>query len=165
MNIRSPCLFPSRRSTQRWAIKIVNAAFVALTLNASCVEAQQRQPSIGYPSVGAALKALSARSDVSVSVQNGWTIFKEKDGLTLWTFAPSDHPAYPAVAKRIASEKNGAWSMTTDLLCEAEKAPCEKLAADYNALDEQMRQAIERDHKAQRDAPADRPPASPPGTR
>ena len=136
--------------------------FVVITLIVSSAYAQplakaERISSIGYPSVAAAMEALRARKDVSISVQTGWTVITEKDGLTLWSFTPQSHPAYPAAIKRTVSEENGAWIMHMDVLCEADKKPCDKLVEDFQALNEQMRQSIEREHKAQQGAPGDGP--------
>ena len=100
---------------------------------------------IGYPSVADALADLQARSDVSVSVENGWTIVTESDGLTIWSFTPRDHPAHPAVAKRVFYQEQGAWYVKMDVRCEADKTPCDQFARDFEALNDQMREFIEQD--------------------
>ena len=98
---------------------------------------------IGYPSVAAALSALRAREDVNVSVEDGWTIITEPGGLTIWSFSPPDQPAYPAVARRVFHQEAGAWFITMDVRCEAEKAACDQLQHDFEALNENMREAME----------------------
>jgi hypothetical protein len=100
---------------------------------------------IGYPSVAAALAALQAREDVTVEVQEGWTIVTEADGLTTWSFTPAGHPAHPAVAKRVLDQENGSWLINMDILCEADQAACDQFVRDFEALNEQMRQFIQQD--------------------
>src|SRR5215207_521005 len=98
---------------------------------------------IGYPSVAAALSSLRAREDVNISVEDGWTIITEPGGLTIWSFSPPDQPAYPAVARRVLYQEAGAWFIKMDVRCEAEKAACDQLQRDFEALNENMREAME----------------------
>lgn len=98
---------------------------------------------IGYPSVAAALSALQAREDVNIAVEGGWTIITEPGGLTIWSFSPADQPAYPAVARRVFYQEAGAWYIKMDVRCEAEKAACDQLQRDFEALNENMREAME----------------------
>ena len=100
---------------------------------------------IGYPSVADALSALQAREDVVVSMEAGWTIITEQGGLTIWSFSPPDQPAYPAVARRAFYQEAGAWFIKMDVRCEAEKAACDQLQQDFEALNENMRKAMEAD--------------------
>ena len=104
---------------------------------------QEPASTIGYPSVAAALSALREREDVSIAVEDGWTIITEPGGLTIWSFSPPDQPAYPAVARRVFHREEGAWFITMDVRCEAEKAACEQLQRDFEALNEDMREAME----------------------
>ena len=104
---------------------------------------EETASTIGYPSVADALSALQAREDVNISVEEGWTIITEPGGLTIWSFSPPDQPAYPAVAKRVFYQEAGAWYIKMDVRCEAEKAPCDQLQSDFEALNESMRAAME----------------------
>jgi len=74
-------------------------------------------------------------------------VVTEQDGLTLWSFTPEGHPAYPAVVKRQMVEKDGAWYVNMNALCEATKAACDKLIEDFKVLNERMRQSIEQSKK------------------
>ena len=98
---------------------------------------------IGYPSVADALSALQAREDVFISMEDGWTIITEPGGLTIWSFSPPDQPAYPAVAKRVFYQEEGAWFIKMDVRCEARKTACDQLQQDFEALNESMREAME----------------------
>jgi alkanesulfonate monooxygenase SsuD/methylene tetrahydromethanopterin reductase-like flavin-dependent oxidoreductase (luciferase family) len=107
----------------------------------------EQPDSFEYPSVAEALADLKTRGDVSIEVSQGWTIVTEADGLTTWSFTPSDHPAYPAVAKRILYEDQDGWHIKMNVRCEAEKAACDQFVRDFEALNEQMLQYIEQQKK------------------
>src|SRR5262245_57726693 len=73
-------------------------AFTATPEHASTATALLEQSiDIEYSSVAEALADLKTREDVSIHALQGWTIVTEANGLTNWSFAPPDHPAYPAV--------------------------------------------------------------------
>ena len=97
-----------------------------------------------------------------VSSQSGWTVITENGGLTLWSFTPPGHPAHPAAVKRVMSQKDGAWYVNMNVLCQADKAPCDQLVQDFKLLNERMRESIERNYKAQQSAPGDAPKAAHP---
>ena len=104
----------------------------------------EQSNALGYSSVAEALADLKTRDNVSIEVSQGWTIVTEADGLTTWSFTPSDHPAYPAVAKRTLYQDADGWQIKMDILCEAEKSACDRFVKDFEALNEQMRQAIQQ---------------------
>jgi hypothetical protein len=81
---------------------------------------------------------------VIVEVSQGWTTVTEADGLTIWSFTPSGHPAHPAAAKRVLFKDQEGWQIKMDILCEADKAACDQFVKDFEALNEQMRQYIEQ---------------------
>lgn len=61
----------------------------------------------------------------------------------LWNFTKASHPAFPSVAcRRIVKGADGALRVETQLRCNAGKEACDRLAADYAALDKQMMDAI-----------------------
>jgi hypothetical protein len=62
----------------------------------------------------------------------------------LWNFTKATHPAHPSVACRRLVRQGDAWNVRTDIQCRAAKPQCDKLAADYRALDNQMRESIRR---------------------
>lgn len=101
-----------------------------------------QEEGVGYPTVAAALEALKARSDVSISVQGGWTIADEKAASTIWSFTPADHAAHPAVVRRQLVQENGGISMKMTALCQASKAACDKLMADFQALNARMAESL-----------------------
>ena len=95
--------------------------------------------SIGYPSVAAALADLHSRSDVKFSVQNGWTIAEDRSHFAFWSFPPEGDPAYPSAVKRTAVQTSTGINMDMKILCQSTQAACDKLDADFNALNERMR--------------------------
>jgi hypothetical protein len=113
---------------------------LAVMVLPSAVFAQEE--GVGYPTVAAALDALEARSDVSISVQGGWTIADEKGASTIWSFTPADHAAHPAVVRRQLVQDNGGVSMKMTALCQASKAACDKLMADFQALNARMAESL-----------------------
>jgi len=103
---------------------------------------------IGYPSPEAALEALRKNPDAQFSIKGGWTIVSLSEGgnIVMWSFAPKEHPAYPAAVKRIMSQKEGAWYLEMKILCGGTKADCDKLAAEFNELNERMKKDIREHH-------------------
>ena len=94
---------------------------------------------IGYPTVAAALEALKARSDVNITVRDGWTIVHDPVARAYWSFTPRGHPAYPAAVKRtVVTREDGQQLLDMTALCQAEKAPCDRLIADFTAMNERM---------------------------
>lgn len=125
------------------------ASVLALAPAASAAETS----AIGYGSVSEALSSLRARPDVTIRVKAGWTIVDDHANGILWSFTPPGHPAYPAAVKRILTKKDGAWYIETQMLCEAEKAPCDKLADDFYELNDKMRRTIEHSHGGRSPSP------------
>ncbi len=104
-------------------------AFVALWTNCFAAEPS----SIEYPSVAAALSALTRDPAAHFETQGGWTIVTtvENGNHVIWSFVPSGHPAYPAAVKRTAVEKNGV-AMKMNVLCSGhDKAACDKLVEEF----------------------------------
>jgi hypothetical protein len=99
--------------------------------------------SIGYSSVAAALADLHSNPEVKFSIQNGWTIAEDRSHFTLWSFAPEGDPAYPSAVKRTAVQApGGSVNMDMRVLCQSTQAACDKLVADFNALNERMRSSF-----------------------
>jgi hypothetical protein len=115
----------------------MRSLFLVVAVVAGAVHAQQGS-GVGYPTVAAALEALKGRSDVSISVQGGWTIADDTAAHAVWSFAPVGHPAYPAVVRRALVQKDGAINMDMTALCQASKDACDKLMEEFKALNARM---------------------------
>jgi hypothetical protein len=128
-------------------IRACTVGFV-LALGSICApaRAQETRPAsdIGYPSVAAALEALRARPDVSISEQDGWTIVNDAPNNTVWSFTPPGHPAHPAAVKRVVVEKAGAIYIDMSALCGAEKRACDQLVEEFKALNQKTAQAVQQ---------------------
>ncbi len=62
-----------------------------------------------------------------------------------WAFTTAAHPAHPAVVCRKFSEaKNRKWYVTMRIRCGASKSDCDRLAADFVELNEQMKKSMEK---------------------
>ncbi len=99
-------------------------------------------PTIGYPSVEAALAALHAKTGVVFKTQDGWTLATDDAGLTLWSFPPPGHPAYPSAVRRHVVERDGAVQMEMAVQCEASKQACDDLVRSFEALNAKVREQL-----------------------
>lgn len=114
----------------------------------STVASLPEQPGgLEYSSAAEALADLKSRDDVLIDVLQGWTIVTEADGLTTWSFTPPDHPAFPAVAKRVLYRDQDGWHLKMDILCDAETAACDQFVTYFEALNEPIYQLIEQQQK------------------
>jgi hypothetical protein len=125
-------------------LTIVPAILVATCACAQPAQspADVRAPAEEYPSVAAALEAIRSKSGVKLTIQSGWTVMQ--DGSTAWSFTPPSHPAYPAVLRRSIVERDGAFAVKTDAMCEAEKSACDQLMAEVHELDRRMIEASKK---------------------
>jgi hypothetical protein len=99
---------------------------------------------IGYPSVAAALDGLRAKSGVKLSNQSGFTVIEEPATHTLWTFTPAGHPAHPAVVRRAIVKEGDDLFVDMDVKCEAAKPACDKLVAEFLAMNDRIRENLNR---------------------
>jgi hypothetical protein len=89
-----------------------------------------------YPTVAAALAAVSARWDVERFYRgDGWLGFSDSKNKTIWAFAPNGHPAYPAVVKRVMIDDGKVVTVKTTSRCEGLKASCDEMLQEFKALD------------------------------
>jgi len=93
-------------------------------------------PPIKYETVAVALDSLKNKAGVVEREQRGWTVLTEKEGedVVIWTFSPPREAAYPAVVRRRIFKGESAVLTNLAFLCEAPKAACDKLVADFQAL-------------------------------
>jgi hypothetical protein len=110
----------------------------------TAVPLSEQPEGVEYSSVAEALADLRTRAGVSIEVMQGWTIVAEADGSTTWSFVPPDHPAFPAVAKRVLYRDQDGWQLKMDVLCEAEAAACDQFVMYFEALNKPIYQMIEQ---------------------
>lgn len=110
---------------------------------------------IGYASVDAARSALQQRDDTRMSIADGWLTIEDPAHMTIWTFAPEQDPAHPAVVKRSVIEDDGRIVIRMDIRCEGQLEACDGLEQHFLSLNQATREQVREDHQ---DEPA---PAQP----
>ena len=104
----------------------------------------QAQSQIEYETVAQARQALLATPGVEAKDEEGWLIVNQGPGVA-WSFAPRDHEAFPSVGKRqLVQRADGRFEVVTTVLCEAEKAACDRLLQSYRDLDKAMMESLGR---------------------
>jgi hypothetical protein len=119
-------------------MKTIAASAIVLLICICASVSAQESSSIGYRTVAEAYAALRKDPNAKFSTQAGWVIVDVREGLSLWSFTPNTHPAYPAVIRRTPTEVGGAIYLTMQVLCEATKRACDQLVDDFKKLNEQM---------------------------
>ncbi len=118
------------------------------------------QADIGYASVDAARSALQDRDDTRMSIADGWLTIEDPAAMTIWTFAPEDDPAHPAVVKRSVIEEEGRIVIRMDIRCEGQVEACDGLEQHFLSLNQATREQVQEDD-AEAPDPADEPAAEP----
>lgn len=103
-----------------------------------------RTGTLGYAHVADALAALNKKPDAEISLQaDGWTVIAvPTPELTVWSFAPPEHEAYPAVARRVVKQSEKGVTIDMTILCEGPKPSCARLAGTLQRLNDGMRDQI-----------------------
>lgn len=125
---------------KRLAIVMMFASGAANAQNNSLPETQQSV--IEYRSVAEALAGLRSKPGTEMSVQGKWTIAYESAAHVIWSFAPEDHPAYPAVVKRAVVVRDGKTMIDMGVICQASKSACDGLVREFIQMNENMRSSF-----------------------
>lgn len=107
----------------------------------------QTSDGIGYATVDAALSALKTRADVRFATpkSDGWLIATEQATYAIWSFTPEGHYAHPAVVKRVAKQNaQRQVFIETFALCEADKVSCDRLMSEFEKLNAQEAEEIQK---------------------
>jgi hypothetical protein len=105
---------------------------------------------VGFKSVAEAFDAVKSEpgAKVNTTESDKWTIVNLNTvdgGMVQWSFTPKAHYAHPAVAKRtIKVGTGGDVYLESSYLCEAEKEPCDRLVSEFQVLNDQIRNNIQR---------------------
>lgn len=100
---------------------------------------------IGYPDVATARKELLARKDGQPHTEgDGWLVIYFPSEYTIWTFAPENDPAYPAVVRRVITRSDKSTYISMSVLCQASKAACDNLVRQFNELDDRVKASLSR---------------------
>ena len=106
--------------------------------------AESPRSTIEYTSPAAAFNALRADPGVVFQKHDGWIVARDAGKRAIWTFAPKDDLAYPAVVKRTVVERNGALMMDMGVLCGASKVVCDDFVRRFLRLNDEMAHAVHR---------------------
>jgi hypothetical protein len=141
--VREACMSrPPARAAKSFinTSSILLLVFGAILASGVIASAQQdsRPSRMEYPNVAAALDALRAKSGVSVKVESGWTVIEDRATMSIWSFTSSGHPAHPAAVRRAVTQQGDKIFVDMSVLCEAAKSACDKLVAEFNALNRNL---------------------------
>jgi len=105
----------------------------------------QPAPEIGFSKVAEALKALQARdgNGTIVTHSDDWVIINEPLAAAQWSFTPPGHYAHPALVRRVIQRSGGgAVAVQLASLCEAPREACDRLKAEFEAMNERITQSV-----------------------
>ena len=123
---------------------IASHSMAQADLTASAPPASEKKSVIGYSTVAEALAELRAKPGVEIQTTkpDAWIIINEP-GSIQWSFTPSTHAAHPAVVRRtVKVNGEGGVYIEMSALCQAEKAPCDKLVEEFKELNDRIRQSV-----------------------
>ena len=89
---------------------------------------------MGYETVAAAMADLRSKPGVVFTTENSWVIATDRPAMTIWSFAPEEYPAYPAVVMRKVVPRGQQSAMVMSVICEASKAECDDLVRTFGAM-------------------------------
>jgi len=110
-------------------------------------DAEPKKSAVGFGTVSEALESLKSTPgvDITTSKPDSWTIANDPRNHTQWSFTPPGHYAYPAVVKRIIKQSaDGNIFIEMTALCQAEKAPCDRLIEEFKQLNDRIRENVQR---------------------
>lgn len=125
--------------------------YLFLAASLGCIStANAATSAIGFSSVAEALGAVEKQpgARINTTEPDKWTIVNintHDGGMEQWSFVPQGHYAYPAVAKRtLRVGADGQVYLDSAFLCEARTEPCDRLVKEFEALNEQIRNNVQR---------------------
>lgn len=98
--------------------------------------AAERQGSIGYPSIEAALADLEKKPSISQRIRRHWIIIEDFAAKTIWSFTRPSNPAHPAVFRRVLTLQPKNVSIKLHSLCRGEKSACDILTTQFRKKDQ-----------------------------
>jgi hypothetical protein len=101
-------------------------------------------PAPEYRTAAAAFEALHAKGRVKISTESGWTVIEDQSTLSVWSFTPPEHPAFPAAIHRQVVQDGNDLFVKMDVLCEAPKSACDTMVAEFQKLNRRVRDDVKR---------------------
>jgi len=114
------------------ACKKINMSFVRLLAGSALItmlllpshawaqSADKEVVDIGYPSVKAALAALTEKPGVNMQEHDGWIVITDQsdDEFVIWSFPPETHRSYPTAVRRQIVSRDGESRIEMTILCQ-----------------------------------------------
>jgi len=92
--------------------------------------------------------AIKAKPGIKVIASDASVVSYSETGKSIiWNFSTKASPAFPTVVCRRLVEKSGSFNLATDIKCGASQEACNRLAASYRELDNQMKQSLDQKKK------------------
>jgi hypothetical protein len=70
--------------------------------------------------------------------------YSDQKTLTIWTFTKPGNKAHPAAVCRQITQTPGGVNIAMQVMCGAEKEPCDAMVEEFKALNEKMKQGIKQ---------------------
>ena len=92
------------------------------------------------------LNELKNNPNAVFSENNGWVIVnvKSADEMSLYSFTPESHSAYPSIVKREVLQDNDAVYIDTSVTCGSAKEICDQLVKDFLDLNNNVQQQMQK---------------------
>ena len=103
---------------------------------------ESSESSIGYESVEEAFNTVKELPGAAVRYKRGWTVVNFQKERILWSFTPESHPAHPSAVKREVVHNDKGISLDMSVSCKSTKEACDQLVADFEVLNENIRQKM-----------------------
>lgn len=139
-----------------WAVTAISVLLTACAVGDR--DSRTETLGIAYPTVAATRAALESRDDVTVTEEDGWTLFEDPATGTVWNFTPADHSAHPTVVKRVLVKRPGKDKIEMYGRCEAPSFACEALIRKFEYQNAKLTQSPMRLYQQPTGATADLPP-------
>src|ERR1700744_2245557 len=103
--------------------KLLLVFFLGVVCTGSAA-AQGKAEDSGYAGAKQRVEVLRTKPGVNVSVQSGWTVIEDRANLSLWSFTPPGHRAYPAAIQRQVVQEGDNLFIKMNVLCDAPQPDC-----------------------------------------
>jgi len=138
---------PLARKNNRILTITVVISFLGFALGSGLTYAQNDEVASGIPfeTVEQIFDAMEANQDAARTDYGGWIIYniKNEGSYTLWSITPEDHPANPTAIRRDVVSIDGVVSIQMEALCQAEKASCDELIAEFREINAGIKERLE----------------------
>ena len=135
----------SRQDRWRFRVRGVSTGFIVASLLFAGTLQSYAQPALSKPgpdnftTVEEARTAFESSASVKIGEREGWKTFQIPSSQEIWSFAPQSSPAFPSAVRRAIRKELEERTVRSRVLCEADKADCDRLISQVNRFDQQDR--------------------------